>query len=370
MIPFLNLKAINTRYRSEMIEAFTRVLDSGWYILGEEVKQFEKEFAAYCGTQYCIGVGNGLDALTLTLRAWKELGVLNEGDEVIVPANTYIASILAITENHLKPVLVEPDICSFNIDPDRIEQSITPRTKAILVVHLYGQLADMPKINAIAKRHNLKVLEDCAQAHGAARQEIRAGNWGDAAGFSFFPGKNLGALGDAGAITTNDEALFNTLTALRNYGSQQKYVNLYQGVNSRLDELQAALLRVKLTDLDNQTAQRRNIATAYLERINNPDIVLPAVSAPKSHVWHLFVIRTQQRQRLIQHLTEAGIGSLIHYPIPPHCQQAYSQWQMKRGDLPITETIHDTVLSLPIDPTLNAAEIASIIAATNSFRRG
>jgi len=370
MIPFLNLKEINARYRSEMIEAFTRVLDSGWYILGEEVKQFEKEFAAYCGTRYCIGVGNGLDALTLTLRAWKELCVLHEGDEVIVPANTYIASILAITENRLKPVLVEPDIRSFNIDPDRIEQSITPRTKAILVVHLYGQLADMPKINAIAKRHNLKVLEDCAQAHGAVRQEIRAGNWGDAAGFSFFPGKNLGALGDAGAITTNDEALFNTLTALRNYGSQQKYVNLYQGVNSRLDELQAALLRVKLADLDNQTAQRHNIATAYLERINNPDIVLPAVSAPKSHVWHLFVIRTQQRQRLIQHLAEAGIGSLIHYPIPPHCQQAYSQWQMKQGDLPITEAIHDTVLSLPIDPTLNAAEIASIIAATNSFRSG
>jgi len=368
MIPFLSLKDINAQYRDQLIEAFTRVLDSGWYILGDEVKQFEAEFAQYCGTRHCVGVGNGLDALTLVLRAWIEMGVLREGDEIIVPANTYIASILAITENRLQPILVEPSITSYNLDPERIEQAITPRTRAILVVHLYGQLADMPRINAIAKKQGLKVLEDCAQAHGAQLNGIKAGNWGDAAGFSFFPGKNLGALGDAGAVTTNDDALAEVIGALRNYGSKQKYVNLYQGVNSRLDELQAALLRVKLKDVDQQTAQRRNIAANYLKHIDNSSVTLPVVGDALTHVWHLFVVRTQHRQYLASHLEKCGIGTLIHYPIPPHQQQAYAAWHIEKGALPITDAIHESVLSLPMSPCLNDSDAALIIEAINSFR--
>jgi len=368
MIPFLSLKDVNAQYRDELITAFTRVLDSGWYILGEEVKQFEAEFAQYCGTKHCLGVGNGLDALTLVLRAWKELDVLKEGDEVVVPANTYIASILAITENNLRPVLVEPSIASYNLDPDCIEQAITPRTKAILVVHLYGQLADMPRINAIAQKHGLKVLEDCAQAHGAQINGIKAGNWGDAAGFSFFPGKNLGALGDAGAVTTSDDKLAETIVALRNYGSKQKYVNIFQGVNSRLDELQAALLRVKLQDLDNQTVQRRCIAIDYLAAIDNDScITLPAVTNALSHVWHLFVVRVRNRQQLVSHLERAGIGALIHYPIPPHRQRAYADWNVAAEALPITETLHETVLSLPISPCMSKDDVTHVIEAVNAY---
>ncbi|HMV71944.1 MAG TPA: DegT/DnrJ/EryC1/StrS family aminotransferase, partial [Pseudomonadales bacterium] len=275
MIRFLDLQALNARYRDELIAAFTRVLDSGWYVLGDEVARFERAFADYCGTRFCIGVGNGLDALTLSLRAWKELGRLHDGDEVIVPANTYIASILAITENGLQPVLVEPGEQSFNLDPASIEAAITPRTRAILVVHLYGRLAAMDAIRGIADRHGLLLLEDCAQAHGAVAGEKRAGSWGDAAGFSFFPGKNLGALGDAGAVTTDDEALAQTLRALRNYGSHEKYVNDIQGVNSRLDEVQAALLEVKLRWLDEDIRLRRHIAQRYLDEIDNPLIRLP-----------------------------------------------------------------------------------------------
>ena len=268
MIPFLDLKAINAQYRDELVDACTRVIDSGWYIGGSELEKFEQQFASYCGTQYAIGVANGLDALILTLRAWKELGKLKEGDEVIVPSNTYIASILAISANNLTPVLVEPSVDSFNIDPKKIETAITSKTKAILPVHLYGQLADMPAIMDIAKHHELLVLEDSAQAHGASLDGKRAGSWGDASGFSFYPGKNLGALGDAGAITTSDEELANTLRALRNYGSHEKYKNLFQGVNSRLDEIQAAMLNVKLNHLDNEIAHRRKVANDYLEGLN------------------------------------------------------------------------------------------------------
>lgn len=365
MIPFLNLKDVNTQYRDQLIEAFIRVLDSGWYILGNEVRSFEDEFAQYCGTRHCIGVGNGLDALALVLRAWKELGVLQEGDEIIVPANTYIASILAITENRLKPVLVEPDIGSYNLDPNLLEQAISSRTKAILVVHLYGQLADMPRIMEIASKHQLKVLEDCAQSHGAEINGVKAGNWGDAAGFSFFPGKNLGALGDAGAVTTNDSELAKLICALRNYGSEIKYVNNYKGVNSRLDELQAALLRVKLKDLDTQTEERRKIASAYLAGITNEKIVLPFGGVAKSHVWHVFVIRTKHREKFQAYLNAQGIGCLIHYPIPPHLQTAYLEFA--NFNLPVSELIHREVVSLPLDPTLTREQIDDVIRIANNF---
>ncbi len=348
-----------------MIEACTRVLDSGWYIAGNELAHFEGEFAKYCGSKHCIGVANGLDALTLTLRAWKELGKLKEGDEVIVPANTYIASILAITENRLTPVLVEPDEASYNLCPAKAEAAITSKTRVILPVHLYGQLADMPALLDIAERYNLLVLEDSAQAHGASIGGRKAGNWGDASGFSFYPGKNLGALGDAGAITTSDDELAQTLRALRNYGSHEKYKNLYQGVNSRLDEIQAAMLSVKLKYLDEQTAQRRAIARLYLEGIDNPLIQLPQCANEEQHVWHLFVIRCEQRAALQQHLSECGIQTLIHYPIPPHQQQAYPQWNSM--GLPLTERIHQEVLSLPMGPTLSTSDAARVIEACSCF---
>lgn len=330
MIPFLDLKNINQQYRNELIEACSRVIDSGWYIGGKELESFEKNFADYCGTQFAIGVANGLDALILTLRAWKELGKLKDGDEVIVPSNTYIASILAITANNLTPVLVEPNISTYNIDPIKIKEAITAKTKVILPVHLYGQLADMPKIMQIAKQYNLLVLEDSAQSHGAQLQGKKAGNWGDASGFSFYPGKNLGALGDAGAVTTSDAELATMLKALRNYGSHEKYKNVLQGVNSRLDEIQAAMLNIKLQYLEQETAHRRNIANLYLNEIQNPLIQLPYINMDakdyKQHVWHLFVIRTKQRGRLQKHLLDHGVQTLIHYPIPPHKQYAYKQW--------------------------------------------
>ncbi|MBU2249587.1 MAG: DegT/DnrJ/EryC1/StrS family aminotransferase, partial [Gammaproteobacteria bacterium] len=345
MIPFLDLKAINAQYRDELVEAAARVIDSGWYIQGTEVKAFEQEFAEYCGTKHCIGVANGLDALTLTLRAWKELGKLKEGDEVIVPANTYIASILAITENRLVPVLVEPDIATYNICPINAEAAVTEKTRAILPVHLYGQMADMPAIMDIAKRHNLLVLEDSAQAHGASINGIKAGNWGHASGFSFYPGKNLGALGDAGAITTSDDELAQTIRALGNYGSHKKYENLYQGVNSRLDEMQAAMLRVKLRHLDVEIALRRKVAAAYIAGINNSAITLPIehstlnIERYESHVWHLFVIRTEHRDQLQVYLRENEVQILIHYPIAPHAQEAYAN-KFNDYELPITERIH------------------------------
>lgn len=375
MIPFLDLKAINAQYREELIGACTRVIDSGWYITGNELTKFEQEFANYCGTKHAIGVANGLDALILTLRAWKELGKLKEGDEVIVPANTYIASILAITENRLTPVLVEPDELTYNLSPGLVEKAITPKTRAILPVHLYGQLADMPAIMAIAKRHNLLVLEDSAQAHGASIDGKKAGNWGDASGFSFYPGKNLGALGDAGAITTNDDELAETLLALRNYGSHEKYKNLYQGVNSRLDEIQAAMLSVKLKHLDAEIVQRRKVASTYLKGIKNPAIILPIKNSTlnikhcASSVWHVFVIRCKQRDALQQHLAEQGIQTLIHYPTPPHHQQAYKNNQAwSNANYPITEAIHNEVLSLPISPVMTDEQVQEVIEAVNSFK--
>ena len=366
MTPFLDLQSINAQYRAELIEACTRVIDSGWYIGGNELTQFEQEFATYCGSQHCIGVANGLDALILTLRAWRELGKLQDGDEIIVPANTYIASILAISANNLIPVLVEPDAVSFNLCPHNARAAITAKTRAILPVHLYGQLADMPAITALAREHGLLVLEDSAQAHGAAIDGKKAGNWGDAAGFSFYPGKNLGALGDAGAITTNDAELAQTLRALRNYGSHEKYKNLFKGVNSRLDEIQAAMLRVKLQHLELETQNRRAIAAIYLQNIQHPAVQLPQAGNPEQHVWHLFVIRTRQRAALQQHLAAQGVQTLIHYPIPPHQQQAYPEWNER--SYPLTEAMHQEVLSLPMGPTLSKADALQVAAAVNSFQ--
>jgi len=365
MVEFLSLKSVNAQYQQELKEACARVIDSGWYIMGNELTQFETEFAAYCGVKHAIGVANGLDALILVLRAWKELGKLKAGDEVIVQANTYIASVLAITENDLVPVLVEPNPDTYNLDPALVSAAITPNTKAILPVHLYGQLSPMPELMAIAKEHNLLVLEDCAQAHGAEIDGKRAGNWGDAAGFSFYPGKNLGALGDAGAVTTNNDELAQTLKALRNYGSHKKYENLYQGVNSRLDEIQAAMMRVKLPYLEKETARRQEIARIYRAGINNPLVILPQVATESAHVWHLFVVRSDVREQLQQWLTEQGIQTLIHYPIPPHKQQAYPQLQDYQ--LPLTEQIHQQVLSLPMDPTMSDEAVAKVIDAVNGF---
>ncbi|WP_417532451.1 DegT/DnrJ/EryC1/StrS family aminotransferase [Marinobacter lipolyticus] len=372
-IPFLDLQAINAQYREELVEAATRVINSGWYIQGHEVSIFEQEFAVYCGTQHCIGVANGLDALTLTLRAWKEQGKLKEGDEVIVPANTYIASILAITENRLTPVLVEPDEASYNLCPKNTAAAITPRTRAILPVHLYGRLAEMPALMDIAERHKLLVLEDAAQAHGASLNDRKAGNWGHAAGFSFYPGKNLGALGDAGGITTNDEELATILRALGNYGSHKKYENRYQGVNSRLDEMQAAILRVKLRHLDNEINARRQVAHAYINSIKNDAIALPPIPESSSltypsHVWHLFVIRCQQREALQQHLASHGVQTLIHYPIPPHQQQAFAE--LSGGPFSTSECMHKEVLSLPISPVMDKTAIDLAIRAINEFRPG
>ncbi|CDZ78810.1 dTDP-3-amino-3,6-dideoxy-alpha-D-galactopyranose transaminase [Legionella massiliensis] len=366
MVSFLDLKAVNQLEAEALKEACARVIDSGWYLCGEELAAFEQNFAAYCGTDYAIGVANGLDALSLTLRAWKELGRLKEGDEVIVPANTYIASILAITENRLQPVFVEPDEQSYNLSPAGVETAITKRTKAIMPVHLYGCLSEMPALMAIAKQHRLLVLEDSAQAHGACLARKKAGSWGDASGFSFYPGKNLGALGDAGCITTNDEELASTLGALRNYGSHEKYQNRYQGLNSRLDEIQAAMLSVKLAYLDNYTEQRRKIAQLYLDGIRNPLLTLPQQGQAGQHVWHLFVLRCPVRDALQQHLKEAGIQTLIHYPIPAHKQEAYKEYN--HLSLPLTERLHQEVLSLPMGPTLTCAEAEQVIAACNQFR--
>jgi dTDP-4-amino-4,6-dideoxygalactose transaminase len=365
MIPFLDLKAINQQHQAELKEACARVIDSGWYIMGKELEAFEQEFANYCGSKKSIGVANGLDALVLTLRAWKELGKLKDGDEVIVPSNTYIASILAISENKLTPVLVEPDPATFNLTAENIDKHISPKTKVILPVHLYGQMSPMNEIMQLAKKHKLLVLEDCAQAHGAMLEGKKAGTWGDAGAFSFYPGKNLGALGDAGAITTDNEELCEVLNALRNYGSHDKYKNRYKGVNSRLDEIQAAMLRVKLKHLDRETRVRQQIAQQYLQGINNPLIELPEVVDPEGHVWHLFVIQTKQREKLSCFLNDNGVQSLIHYPIPPHKQTAYKEWSSKY--FPISEQIHDQVLSIPMSPTISKVEVQSIIKLVNVF---
>jgi dTDP-4-amino-4,6-dideoxygalactose transaminase len=365
MLPFLDLRAVNAQYADELAAAAKRVIDVGWYIHGEEHETFEQEFAAWNGNKHCLGVANGLDALTLTLRAWKELGILAEGDEVIVPANTYIASVLAITENRLVPVLVEPNPQTYNLDPTRIEAALTARTKAILVVHLYGRIAPMPEIMEIATRHGLKVLEDCAQAHGASIAGRKCGTWGDAAGFSFYPGKNLGALGDGGAVTTDDDTLADVIKALRNYGSHKKYENLYQGPNSRLDEMQAAFLRIKLHHLDRENEVRRDIARAYLDGISHPAIQLPEALPREQHVWHLFVVRTARRNQLQTHLAEQGVQTQIHYPIPPHHQQAYPF--LKHDSLRETEAIHREVLSLPLNPVMSPNAVETVISAVNSW---
>ncbi len=371
MIPFLDLKNTNAQYREELIKACTNIIDSGWYIQGDEHKKFEKEFAMFCGSKYAVGVANGLDALTLIIRAYKEIGIMKDGDEVIVPSNTYIASILAISENNLTPVLVEPDIDTYNIDTNKIEEKITTKTKAIMVVHLYGQTCHMDEINKIAKKHNLKVIEDSAQSHGAYYKDKRCGNLGDASGFSFYPGKNLGALGDGGAATTDDKELADTIRALGNYGSAKKYENIYKGSNSRLDELQAAILRVKLRYLDDETKKRREIAQHYIENIKNKGIILPIQNSKseirnyENHVWHLFVTRTDKRDELQKYLSDNGIQTMIHYPIAPHRQQAYKEWN--NDSYPISEKIHDEVLSLPMYGAQSFENTQKIIKVINDY---
>lgn len=367
MIPFLDLKSLNAQYADELKAAAARVIDSGWYIMGSELNSFEQEFADYCGTKYAIGVANGLDALVLVLRAWKELGKLKDGDEVIVPANTYIASVLAITENNLTPVLVEPEESTYNLSPEQVKKHITSKTRVLLPVHLYGLISPMPQLMTIAAENNLLVLEDCAQAHGASISSKRAGSFGHAAGFSFYPGKNLGALGDAGAITTNDDELASVLIALRNYGSHKKYQNLYQGVNSRLDEIQAALLRVKLSHLNTEVSRRQEIARKYRDELAKvSQIKLPVVDNEEEHVWHLFVIMTERRDELSRFMMENGVQTLIHYPVPPHKQPAY-KGKIVHNDLELTERIHDQVLSLPISPVLSDSDISIVIDCIKSY---
>ncbi|WP_224999738.1 DegT/DnrJ/EryC1/StrS aminotransferase family protein [Cesiribacter sp. SM1] len=365
MIKFLDLQKITEKNSEEIKEAVNRVINSGWYLLGNEVKEFENSFSDYCNVQHTIGVANGLDALRLILRAYIELGVMQEGDEVIVPANTYIASLLAISENKLTPVLVEPDLRTYNIDPEKIEEVITSKTKAIMIVHLYGQCAYNDKIQAVCDRYGLKLIEDNAQAQGALYKGKPTGSLGDAAGTSFYPGKNLGALGDAGAVTTNDASLAELVRTLANYGSKIKYVNEYLGLNSRLDEIQAAVLSVKLKYLDADTKRRQTIAAAYRKSIINSEIVLPFVEEEEKHVWHLFVVRCANRARLQEYLTSNGIQTLIHYPIPPHKQQAYSA--LNNLSFPITEKIHNEVLSLPISPVMEDEEVARVIEVVNGF---
>jgi dTDP-4-amino-4,6-dideoxygalactose transaminase len=364
-IPFLDLKEVNSKYEFELIEAATNVISSGWFINGKFLEKFETEFAQYCGVKHCVGVANGLDALALTLRAWKELGKLSDGDEVLVPANTYIASILAITENNLNPVFVDPSEITLNLSPKNLRKFITPDTKVILPVHLYGRLVEMPLILELASEYNLLVLEDCAQAHGAKLNNQKAGSYGNASGFSFYPGKNLGALGDGGAITTNDPELFTMLKALRNYGSLERYKNIVLGVNSRLDEIQAAMLSVKLKYLDDDISRRQKIASIYLQEIRNELIFLPATPLKDQHVWHLFVVRSQHRNQLQMFLTENGIETLVHYPIPPHKQDAYKKYSNLY--LPITEKLHAEVLSLPIGPSMTDEQVRRVISVCNAF---
>jgi dTDP-4-amino-4,6-dideoxygalactose transaminase len=375
MIKFLDLKKINERYETAFQDKLKLVLENGWYILGNEVAAFESNFSNYCGTKHCIGVGNGFDALVLIFKGYIQLGKLQKGDEVIVPANTYIASILAILEADLIPVLVEPKLETYNLNPDLIPEKITSKTKAILVVHLYGQLAEMEKIYAIAAENNLIVVEDAAQAHGASPLTPEGGikesektppsGAGGACAFSFYPGKNLGALGDGGAVVTNDSELAKIIQSLRNYGSEAKYKNEYIGVNSRLDELQAAFLNVKLPLLDAENNIRKTIAKRYISEIKNDKITLPFWDLTDNHVFHLFVIRSENREHLQQYLLENGIQTMIHYPIPPHKQKAFKEWN--HLSFPITEKIHKEVLSLPISPVLTVDEVDFVISILNQY---
>jgi dTDP-4-amino-4,6-dideoxygalactose transaminase len=397
MISFLDLKSIHALHAEELKKAVAEVIDSGWYILGEKVRDFEARLAEYTGIRHVIGVSNGLDALTLILRAYLESGRLKEGDEVIVPANTYIASILSVTANRLKPVLVEPDIETYNLDLSLIEKHLTRRTKAVMVVHLYGRACWSEELERIAGKHGLLIIEDNAQAIGAKWNGRRTGSLGDAAGFSFYPGKNLGALGDAGAVGTNDNVLAEIIRALRNYGSREKYINEYAGFNNRLDEIQAAMLSVRLKYLDAENRRRREIAQHYLEQITNTEVVLPvldqgtrgpgdegtrgrgdqqnlvlrtpfSVVSDLSHVWHLFVIRVKERDALQKYLEKTGIQTLIHYPVPPHKQKAYPSFNSLI--LPVTEQIHREVLSLPISPVMSDSEVRQVVDAINSWKKG
>ncbi len=361
MIKFLDLHKINEQYRQEIDKRIKNVLDSGWYLQGKQNDEFCEHFSQFCGTKFALGVANGLDALNLIIKAYG----YGEGDEIIVPANTYIASILAISENGCTPVLIEPDINTYNINPDLIEEKITNKTKAIMVVHLYGQAVQMEKIWDLAKKYNLKVIEDCAQAHGAVYGDKRVGNLGDAGAFSFYPGKNLGALGDGGTVTTNDEELFNKIKAIANYGSHEKYKHIYKGVNSRLDEIQAGVLDVKLKGLDKDNARRSEISKYYRDNITNPKIELPQTYDELAHVWHLFVVRVKNRDEFQKYLEENGIQTLIHYPTPPHKQGAYKEWASE--SYPITEQIHREVLSIPISPVMSNEEVKKVIEVLNAY---
>lgn len=365
MIPFLDLKKVNDKYQSEIEQAILRVVRSGWYILGEEVKQFEASFADYCQVNNCIGAGNGLEAIKLILCAYKELGIMSDGDEVIVPANTYIATILAITESRLTPVLVEPDIRTYNIDPEKIEEKITSKTKAILPVHLYGLSCSMNEINKIAQKYNLKVIDDAAQAHGAIYQGKPVGGLCDATALSFYPTKNLGALGDAGAVTTNDTKLAEVIRALANYGTEAKYINEYKGFNSRLDEVQAAVLSVKLKYLQDDTKYRQTLATKYFTEIVNENIILPFADTITEHSFHMFVVRCERRDELQKYLSDQNIQTQVHYPLPPHKQEAYKEWS--NLSFGITEKIHKEVLSLPLNTALTLSEVTAIISCLNKF---
>lgn len=361
MIKFLDLHKINERFRSEIDSRVKKVLDSGWYLEGQENRIFAENFAKFCGTKFALGVANGLDAINLIIKGYG-FGV---GDEIIVPSNTYIATILAVSQNGCTPILVEPSIDTYNINPDLIEAKITPKTKAIIVVHLYGQAVQMAKIWALAEKYKLKIIEDSAQAHGAIYQGKRVGNLGDASAFSFYPGKNLGCLGDGGGITTNDEAIFHKVKAIANYGSDRKYHHIYKGVNSRLDELQAAVLDIKLTYLDADNAKRREIAHFYKENIKNPKIILPKTYDEKACVWHCFVVRTKERDKFQAYLDENGIQTIIHYPTPPHKQGAYSEWVSE--SYPVSEEIHATIISLPISPVMSDDEAKKVVEVVNGY---
>jgi dTDP-4-amino-4,6-dideoxygalactose transaminase len=363
-IPFLDLKAPHQELRRELEDAFTQILDSGWFIMGSQLEAFESEYASYCGVKHCIGVSNGLDALHMILRAYD----IGEGDEVIVPSNTFIATWLAVSYAGAIPVAVEPDIRTYNINPHLIEAAITPRTKAIMAVHLYGQPADMDPIIGIARKYNLKVIEDAAQSQGARYKGRSSGSLGDAASHSFYPGKSLGALGDAGAITTDDDELADKLRVLRNYGSRTKYINEVKGFNSRLDEMQAAFLRIKLRKLDEWNDRRKALATYYMEALVNERLIFPYVPEWADPTWHLFVVRSSSRESLQQYLAAAEIGSVVHYPIPPHLQPAYSEFGYEKGDFPISEMIHEQVLSIPIYPHLDVLQAEVVQSAINQFR--
>jgi len=371
MIKFLDLQKINNRFEAEFKLAFNNLLTTGWFLLGESLNRFEKEFADYCGTKHCIGVANGLDALILILEGYKELGLLKAGDEIVVPAHTYIASIIAISKAQLTPVLVEPSMDTYLIDVNKLEEKISSKTKAIMPVHLYGQLCDMEFINDLGKKYNLLIIEDSAQSHGAVYKDGRkSGNLGDASGFSFYPGKNLGALGDAGAITTNNEELAKVIRAWRNYGSHVKYQNLYKGLNSRLDEIQAALLTIKLKFLDQDNQRRREIADFYLRTISNEKVILPQVAGNRAvtfaaHVWHVFPVRVKDRSAFQKHLKENNVESVVHYPIPPHRQEAYKEWA--HLSLPLTEQIHDEIISIPLSPVMSSEEVQTLVEIINLY---